>query len=272
MAVFRGMDVSSWQGTINYEAAKRDGIQFVMIRAAYGLTRDSHFIENIEGAQRAEVDRGIYLYSLASTPQQAQAEADFAVNSVRNFELTYPIAYDLESSSRTAGLTNAQRSDLVVAFCERIEELGYYAMLYSNLYWLEQRLDYARISPYDIWLAQWADRPTFQHPFGMWQYTSTGLVAGVNSRVDLDEARKDYPRIIRQAGLNKLDSSVPLPPAQPEPPEPEYRDYVVQPGDTLWGIAEKELGSGTRYLEIVELNHLQGDVIYPGQILRLPLR
>ena len=154
----------------------------------------------------------------------------------------------------------------------RIEKHGYYAMLYTNLYWLEEKLVYDRIQPYDIWLAQWANRPTFQHPFGMWQYTSTGLVAGVSGRVDLDEARKDYPRIIRQAGLNKLDSSVPLPPPAPEPPQPEYRYYVVRPGDTLWGIAEKELGSGFRYLEIVELNHLSGTVIYPGQILRLPPR
>ena len=119
------------------------------------------------------------------------------------------------------------------------------------------------LNDFDVWLSQWGTAPTFSGNIGMWQYSSLGSVSGISGDVGMDISYKNYPYIISQSGLNKGDGS-----ANSSGSKVVY--YTVVSGDTLWGIAEKFLSSGYKYNEIVALNGLTGDTIYPGQILKIP--
>ena len=189
-----GIDVSRWQGDINWTKVKAAGIGFVMIRAAAGTQEDACFQKNAKGAAEAGIPMGAYLYSLAVTEAQAQAEADFLLKLTSGYKFSYPLAYDIEDASQEK-LTNEQRTALVEAFCGRIEAAGCYAMLYSSKYWLETRFVPERIARYDQWVAQWGNLNTYQGKYGMWQYSNTGRVDGISSNVDLDFAYKDYPAL-----------------------------------------------------------------------------
>ena len=195
-----GIDVSRWQGDINWTKVKAAGIGFVMIRAAAGTQEDACFQKNAKGAAEAGIPMGAYLYSLAVTEAQAQAEADFLLKLTSGYKFSYPLAYDIEDASQEK-LTNEQRTALVEAFCGRIEAAGCYAMLYSSKYWLETRFVPERIARYDQWVAQWGNLNTYQGKYGMWQYSNTGRVDGISSNVDLDFAYKDYPALT--ASLHK---------------------------------------------------------------------
>lgn len=215
MAYINGIDVSEWQGSIDWHAVKDSGIKFAMIRLGYGSADgrscglDVNFYSNTVGAIDAGLDVGTYFYSYARSPEAAKHEADFVIEKLRPLsgKLTYPIAYDLEDT----GLENLGRdtlTDMAVAFCERIEQAGYYASYYSNLNWRINFLIGERLSRFDFWLAQWSDSPTDSVPFGMWQKSSRGNVPGISGNVDLDEAYIDYPAIIRREGLNGFEKGV----------------------------------------------------------------
>lgn len=165
-------------------------------------------------------------------------------------------------------------TNIALTFCDTVEKAGYYTMIYANLNWLVNYLDMSILDRFDIWLAQWGPSPTFSGNFGMWQHSSTGRVSGINGDVDLDISYRDYPAIIAKNGLNKWDGSIPTPSPTPTPtPEPtpgESFNYTVKSGDNLWDIAQRFLGSGTRYNEIISLNNLDSTTIYPGQVLKIP--
>lgn len=195
-----GIDVSRWQGDIDWKKVKEAGIGFVMIRAAAGTREDVRFRENARGAAEAGIPMGTYLYSLAVTEEQAAAEADFLLKLTAEYRFTYPLAYDIEDSVQQK-LTNRQRTGLVESFCSRIEAAGCYALLYSSKYWLENLFEAEKIARYDKWVAQWGSQNTYQGEYGMWQHSNTGRVGGINGAVDLDCAYKDYP--VLTAALRK---------------------------------------------------------------------
>ncbi|MGN1043225.1 MAG: LysM peptidoglycan-binding domain-containing protein, partial [Acutalibacteraceae bacterium] len=149
------------------------------------------------------------------------------------------------------------------AFCSEIEKAGYYAMFYCNLNWLNNYLLKDELLPkYDLWFAQWGTNfPSVS--CGIWQYSSTGKIDGIDGNVDLDVSYKNYSEIMKTRGLNGFGkSSTPL--------TPNYFTYTVKKGDTLWAIAQHYLGSGYKYKEIKDLNALNSDMIYPGQTLKIP--
>ena len=192
-----GVDVSEYQGRIDWPAVKDSGIEFAFIRVGargYGSGRiitDSRFVENIENAKKAGIKIGVYFFSQAINQDEAIEEADFVLGQLKGRALDYPVVYDLESVSDDSGrvnqLTDEQRSLNADAFCQHIEAAGYTALVYGNTKDLA-RYDSELLSKRSIWYAEYnVYRPSQrQYDFSIWQFTSSGIVRGIETYVDLD--------------------------------------------------------------------------------------
>ncbi len=209
MANEKGCDVSRWQGTIDWQQVKNSGaVSFVILRAGLGRSSseiDPTFDTNYAGCQAAGLPVGAYWYSYATDAASAQAEAQTCLAAIRGKKLEYPVWFDQEYNPATKNMTVQQRTDVVKTFCNALEKAGYYTGLYCSRNWLTNDVDSSQLKAYDIWVASYTKTPgTVPLPYGMWQYSSTGRLPGIGSNVDLDIAYKDYPAIIRRAGLNQL--------------------------------------------------------------------
>lgn len=207
----KGIDVSTWQGDIDWKKVKADGIEFAMLRSSFGKENiekqtDNKFHKNYKNAKAAGVPVGAYHYSYATTVEDAKKEADFFLSIIKGYQFEYPVAFDIEDASQM-NLGKTRITDIIMAFCERVQAAGYYVSVYTNLDWINNRIDMNRVKVFDIWLAQWNDKPTYTGNFGMWQYTSKGVVSGIAGNVDMDIAYYDYPTIIKNAGLNGFTNS-----------------------------------------------------------------
>ena len=201
---YNGIDVSKWQGRIDWPLVKGDGVQFAMIRSSFGWgdgNEDLHFETNYENATKVGIPVGAYHYSYARTPAEAVKEAEFCHSVIKGKTFEYPIAYDLEESG-VATLGKERVSEIAKAFCEKMESYGYYVCIYANKHWLENYFTDEIFEKYDIWLAQWGNKPSFNKTYGIWQKSSKGRVAGIQGYVDLNESYKHYPSIMKYNGLN----------------------------------------------------------------------
>lgn len=269
--VKNGIDCSKWQGIIDWKKAKSAGVEFAIARSGYGKESptqvDKTFETNYAGCKANGIPIGTYHYSYADSISDAKLEAQFCLKNIAGKQLEYPVVFDIEDKEMLK-LSTQIRTDICRAFCETIENAGYYAMIYTNLDWYRNKINGAELSKkYDIWLAQWyVSKPAVN--CGIWQKSEVGKIDGISGNVDLNEAYKDYPAIMKSKGLNgfKSDgSSVPTP-----TPTPSGKTYTVVKGDSLWAIAKKQLDSGTKWRQIYDLNGLKSDVIYPGQVLKIP--
>ncbi len=197
-----GVDVSVYQGKIDWEAVAADGIDFAMIRLAYrgygsgSLMVDEYAEINLAGATAAGLDIGAYIFSQATTVEEALEEADLVINMLKDYDVTYPVVFDMEEiheeEARVDNLTIAQRTEITDAFCKAIKKEGYTPMIYGNTRWLAGRLDLRQLKDYDIWYAQYYHTFQFPYAFTMWQYTDSGTVAGIEGEVDLNLCFKTY--------------------------------------------------------------------------------
>ncbi len=197
-----GIDVSEYQGVIDWEKVKGAGVEFAIIRAGYRtygggvITLDNSLITNIDGANAAGIDVGVYFFSQAITTEEAIEEADAILNAVAGRKITYPIVFDWEiiydDTARTDKMTVEGLADCCVAFCERVKSAGYTPMVYQNASTSTHKLDLPRIKDYDFWLAEYTDFPTFYYEYDMWQYTSEGKVPGIEGNVDMNISFKDF--------------------------------------------------------------------------------
>lgn len=247
----KGIDVSKWQGTIDWEKVKAAGIEFAMIRAGYGQNNiDEQFVRNISECNRLGIFCGVYWFSYAYSEDMARKEAEYALAAVKPYKLDYPIAFDYEYDSAD----NAQKhgvspdkdhvSALARSFCNRLEDAGYYAMVYTNPAYLAAYFDATIPEEYDIWLAQWPKNPNLEskpaQAGGIWQYSATGSVSGINADVDLNAAYVDYPAVIASAGLNKPSDSAGIeqPQDKPADEEPETEEKTEAELAREWVIAQ----------------------------------
>ena len=201
---YNGIDVSKWQGRINWNLVKSDGVQFAMIRSSFGWRKDNVdvlFETNYKGATQVGMPVGAYHYSYARTVDEAIKEAEHCYSVIKGKTFEYPIAYDMEEAG-VAALGKAKVSQIAKAFCEKMESYGYYVCIYSGKHWFENYFTEDVFDKYDIWLAQWNNRPTFNKSYGIWQKSSKGRVDGIMGYVDLNEAYKHYPSIMKMNGLN----------------------------------------------------------------------
>lgn len=214
LPLYRGIDISRHQaaGKVNFSELRNLGYHFVMLRAGYGKCisqKDSAFESHYKAAKDAGLRVGAYHYSYAVTPDEALLEADCFLSWIRGKSLEYPVALDLEDRSQKK-LSNDERTDIALAFMKRVEEAGYYTMLYSSASWLGSKLDMERLRHFDVWCAAYVGslenlRRYYTGGLGMWQYSSEIVLPGVyRSRLDHDYAYKNYEKIIKNAGLNHL--------------------------------------------------------------------
>ena len=265
----KGLDVSEFQGEVDWERVKAAGYKFAMLRAGYGYnTIDKQFRRNASECNRIGLPVGVYWFCYAFSPEKAVQEADGCIDIISEYRLDYPVCYDIEQASadyiekQGVSFTPALAKNVVKSFCDRIEAKGYYAMFYTNRNFLDTYLGTELSKRYAYWYARYADRFDGTD-CGIWQYTSTGSVPGISGNVDLDLGYTNYPSVIKKAGLNHLSASSPSP-----SPVPEYITYVIQPGDTLSGIARRY---GTTVTALTQLNKLSDpDKIYAGNTLKVP--
>lgn len=207
-AILNGIDVSLYQGTIDWSKVKKDNIDFVMVRAGYRgygsngtLVEDSMFSKNILGASTNGIDIGIYFYTQAITVEEAKEEAKFVLNLIKKYgiKITYPIAVDTELSTakpegtgRADNLSKDERTKIVKAFCDTIKDSGYIPMIYANKYWLNENLDMSKLTSYDVWLAHYTNQTDYKGSYTMWQYTDSGNVQGISGNVDKNYCYKKY--------------------------------------------------------------------------------
>lgn len=222
--VFKYIDISTFQGTPNFEQLK-EHVDGVIIRAGYGQNAiDAQFKRNISECNRLGIPCGVYWFSYAYTEDMARKEAEYCLAAIKPYKVELPVCFDFEYDSvdkaaKNYGVTvdKALATALCHAFCGTVEAAGYYAMNYTNGDYLSRYFDASTLR-YDLWYAAWPSNPDPDNPprqCGIWQYTSKGSVPGISGNVDMDYAYKDYPAIIKAAGLNKLSET-------PEADDPWY--------------------------------------------------
>ena len=200
----KGIDVSVWQGVIDWQKVKDAGVQFAIIRSSSGPRVDTMFDYNITEAQKAGILVGVYHYCYALTPEEAREEAQHFIETIEPYRIDYPVMFDFEDNSQ-AKLGKARLTEIAAAFLAELKNAGYYPMIYSYRNWLENNLDMNRLSEYEVALAEWnVAIPKYTGPYGIWQYSCKGQISGIEGDVDLDICYKDYARIIREGGYNKL--------------------------------------------------------------------
>ena len=252
-----GIDVSKWQGTIDWERVKAAGIEFAMLRAGYGAGNiDPQFERSAKECTRLGIPFGVYWFSYAYTPEMARREAEYCAEAVRGYSLAYPAAWDFEYDSvdfaleRGVAVTKELASAMAREFCGEIRRRGLYPMLYANPNYLAQYFDGDLPEEVDIWLAKWPRDPDPavepELSGGMWQYSSSGQVEGISGRVDLDAAYRDYPAIT--AGGGNMDGYS----AEDE----KAREWVMERGIS---DGERPLDKVTREELWVMLYRMEGD-------------
>lgn len=191
-----GIDVSRYQYDIDFEAVKESGVEFVIIRLGYRgyesgrIVFDKYAHTNLEKAAEAGLDIGVYFFSQAITPEEAEEEAYFVLDAIKDYNITMPVVYDWESVSdpnaRTANMDRDTLTRCCKAFLETVDAAGYRAMVYFNRRQAKYHMDISALKEYDFWLAAYTDRMDFPYKIHMWQYTNTGSVPGIIGDVDIN--------------------------------------------------------------------------------------
>ena len=192
-----GIDVSHYQGDIDWQKVKAAGIEFVFVRLGYRgygqdgvLKMDTNFEKNMEGARAAGLDVGVYFFAQAVNETEAVEEAEFVLEHLMEYDLQMPVVYDPESvvheEARTDNVTGEQFTKNTKVFCETIEKSGYDAMVYCNMTWQAFKLDLEVLEEYPIWYADYEEYPQTPYHFEIWQYSNEGTVDGIQGNVDLN--------------------------------------------------------------------------------------
>ena len=191
-----GVDVSEYNGEIDWAAVRQAGFEFAFIRLGYRgyeggkLFTDEWFEENLAGAREAGLDVGVYFFSQAITEEEAREEAEFVVEQLDGRELELPVMYDPEAigfdEARTDETTGREFSTHALVFCKAIEDAGYEAGYYANLKWEVVMMDMGALKDYVHWYAGYEQTPSTPYAFTFWQYSDQGVVPGIAEYTDLD--------------------------------------------------------------------------------------
>lgn len=194
-AYTQGIDVSKYQNDIDWAQVASDGVQFAMIRTRHGGVADAKFYDNVQGAVDNGIKIGAYLYSTAQSVEESEADADFVINLIKDYPFSYPIAIDIESTVYHWNMDGHLLSDIINAFCNKIKAAGYYPIIYTNDYWIHNKLEMDEISQWPIWYARYVTQTTYKN-YEMWQASSSGSIAGIEGNVDLDFCYANYDMLI----------------------------------------------------------------------------
>lgn len=198
----KGIDVSKYQGTIDWSAVASDGVEYAFVRLGirgYGsgkLALDEFYDRNMRGAKDAGIRTGVYFFTQAITVEEAVEEADYVLQNIAGYDVTYPVVFDVEmivnDDGRANDLSQKERTDIAIAFCDKIKQAGYTPMIYGNVKCFTKLLDMTRLNDYEKWYAFYDDYMYMPYQVEIWQYTEKGSVAGINANVDLNISYKTY--------------------------------------------------------------------------------
>ncbi len=220
----KGIDVSRHNGAINWQRVRDAGIKFAILRAGFGKLasqKDTTFEENYAEAKSVGIPVGAYWFSYATTVDEARQEAEICISILRGKQFEFPIYFDLEDQ-RSLQTGKANCSAMVRAFCDTLEQAGYWAGLYTSRSYLATHIEDDIKSRYALWVAEWGSKLNYSGAVGIWQYSDKGKVDGITVSTDLDECYVDYPAQIRKAGLNGYPKQEP----EPEVPAPVPEDGI----------------------------------------------
>ena len=205
---FVGVSVNEKKGDIDWQQVKNSGVDFAMIRVGLRekmkgrIKADANFVQNITGAIDAGLPVGVYFYSKAATDAEADEEARYVLEQIRDYSIQYPIAfyweYDLKEDgsqderSRVVGCNGEQVTGFINTFCGKMKTAGYKTCYYATKNMAYNRLNLSRLTNFDLWYAEYRPRPSFYYDFKMWQYTETGTVPGISQEVPINIALKKY--------------------------------------------------------------------------------
>ena len=204
MNAVRGIDVSKYQGTIDWKQVAEDDVNFAFIRIGYRgyesgkNAMDERFKTNIEGALQNGIPVGVYFVTKAITPEEGKDEAEWIIRNIKPYNVTWPVVMDFEGAKdetdRTFYLTAAERTEIVIAFCETLKEAGYTPMLYGGVGTYMTKMNITKLDAYDKWFAQYFNEPHFPYAIQIWQATDEGTVKGIKGNVDIDYAMFNYTK------------------------------------------------------------------------------
>ena len=203
----KGIDVSTYQRNVDYKKLKAAGIDFVIIRAGYGDAisypgqYDPMFQSHYSAAKAAGLHVGAYWYVYANTVDGMKREAQAFVNALKGKQFDYPVFFDIEDKTQS-GMSMSAMTAMVTAGCDILEKANYWVGIYSFLAMLNKQFDKAVCDRYSLWVAQWANKCTYDGTVDMWQYTDAAYYNGCSGRLDGDISYQDYPTRIKAAGKN----------------------------------------------------------------------
>lgn len=206
--MYKGIDVSQWQGDIDWQAVKNSGIEFAIIRTGFGRSDpnqvNKYFKQNIKGAKEAGIKVGVYHYSYADSAQDAVNEAKFCLSTLDGEKLDLPVYYDIEDNSIANKHDKNIRTQMCVNSCSEIEKAGYWAGVYANKNWFDNYLNYDGLKlKHTLWITHYGiDSPSLD--CDIWHYTSSGNVDGIKGNVDMNYRYRD---LVEEVGVNPTSSN-----------------------------------------------------------------
>lgn len=219
MATLKGIDVSNWQGDIDWKKVKESGkVDFAIIRAGSGTSYiDVKLHDNVKGCEENGIPYGFYWFSYAMTMDQAKAEAELCYKAIKDYSPSYPVFLDQEADDQVA-LGKTVLADMAKTFCEYLKARDIYVGFYSYLSWVNNIV--GDVSAYDLWVAHISSKCGCTKPYTMWQYSYKGRIPGIAGDVDLDYCYVDYPSIIK---------------SKDKPVKKTINELVVEVWEGKWG-------------------------------------
>ena len=205
MKTLKGVDVSKWQRDIDFNKVKKSGIDFVIIKAGgsdAGIYKDKYFDVNYQKAKAAGLNVGAYYFvgKKFLTAADGRADADRFIKLLEGKQFEFPVYVDIETGSFHV---RKRFTDAAIAFCERMEEAGYFCGIYaSDISGFHDMLENDRLKKFTHWVARYGSKPSYVTVFDMWQYTSKGVVDGILKYVDCNYCYVDFPKTIKGKGFN----------------------------------------------------------------------
>lgn len=270
---YKVIDVSRWQGSINWGKVKKDGVWGAIVKAGGsddGFYTDRYFNANYKGCKEHDIHVGAYYFVGKGCDSRKDGEADAKrfIKILSGKKLDLPVYIDFEAPS---GANKSGNTAACIGFCETMEKAGYYCGIYSSdISGFRDRLHKNDLTDYAFWVARYGSKPTYVKKYGIWQYSSAGKVNGISGNVDMNHCYKNYPKTIKAKGFNGYKKSGSKTEKAEKPKKKTNGKkvyYTVKKGDTLSEIAKKY---DTTYQRIAKLNDIKDpDIIRVGQKLRV---
>ena len=195
----KGIDVSEFQGKIDWEKVKNDGIEFAILRCGYGMDfsnqDDVEYERNANECERLGIPYGVYLMSYANTVEKARSEAKHVLRLIEGRKISLGVWHDIEDNGTSGAINKETLTNIINTFCNTIKNAEYKVGVYANLNWLENKIEKTRKDNYDIWVAQYYSKCEYEGKYIMWQHTSSGKVNGISTNVDMNILYEDLPVI-----------------------------------------------------------------------------